>query len=337
MTIKMNDIAKIAHVSKSAVSLAINSKPGISEETRQKILDVIAHEGYKPLRKRRKSEPSAKPQIKFLVITSSGVVKQEYNSLPFFSSLIYSLTTRIREMDGNLETITIQIDDLARQIKELHSDKSSSFLVLGTDLSAKQVELLTKSLERVVFIDTYFSAIDANFVTMDNYQGARIAAQYILSKGYKDIGYLASDHAMANFSERRRGFREALMEKNIKISNNHFYFISPTDIEPHGLNMASIVHDKSPRAIFCEDDYIALRLIKSAILAGLRVPQDLAIMGFDDIFEGTLISPELTTIHVQIDQIVNQALLQIKFQQTQQNWQPQKTLIATKLIARQSL
>ena len=92
-----------------------------------------------------------------------------------------------------------------------------------------------------------------------------------------------------------------------------------------------------PEVLFCENDYMALRLVKEFTKEKIRVPQDIAIMGFDDIFEDTMVTPELTTIHVPITQIVSQAINQLQNKAADHNWLPQKCFISTKLVKRESL
>ncbi|AYJ42885.1 LacI family DNA-binding transcriptional regulator [Lactiplantibacillus pentosus] len=336
MAIKISDIAKIAGVSKASVSLALNEKPGISDQTRTKIIKIAKEHGYQPLRKKRADITSNLGTVTFLVVTTSGVVKSNYRTLPFFNLLISCLSAEVGALNGSLKTITINQEELGQRIGELKTT-ATSFLVLGTDLNQENTELLKKHLKHVVFLDTYFEDIDADFVTMDNYQGAKMAGKYILSQGYREIGYFASDKIMSNFAERRRGFRAALKEAGVSISNDNFYFISPTETNPNGLNMDRFMHHQLPRAIFCEDDYIALRLLKIARQAKLSIPNQLAIMGFDDIYEGTLVTPELSTVHVPIEQIAHQALQQLLDQFLHPQRMPLKVLIATQIVERQSL
>ncbi|MDD9149991.1 MULTISPECIES: LacI family DNA-binding transcriptional regulator [unclassified Sporolactobacillus] len=336
MRLKMSDIARMANVSKSAVSLAINGKPGISEETRNKIISIITEQGYTPLRKTRRTPDNTIGEVTFLVVTTSGVVQDNYRSLPFFNSLISALSATVSQMNSSLRTMTIQGNQLPKKLDEVAAASNSGVLVLGTDLTREQTLMIKRRLQKVVFLDTYFEDVVADFVTMDNYQGARLAGKYMLDQGYRNIGYFASDKPMSNFNERRRGFREALLEAGVIVANQHFYLVPPTNVDPKGLNLNAL-GDDMPEAIFCEDDYIAIRLIKAAQKAGLNIPRDLAVMGFDDIQEARLISPELSTIHVEIEQIADQALHQLLKQQSNAAWYPQKTLIATTLVKRESL
>lgn len=337
MTVKMDDIARLANVSKSAVSLALNGKDGVSQETRDKIFDVVNKYGYKPLRKNHKSITKTLNSVNFLVIKNLGLIDKNYRSLPFFDSLISALSEKVSEDGGSLKIINTTTEKLNKTIDEVKRDSNDGTIVLGTDLNANQVNFINKKLNNVIFVDTYFDEITADFITMDNFQGAMTAGNYILSKGYKKIGYFASNKIISNFIERRRGFKEVLKRSHVKINNNYFYTISPTETDPKGLNIKEIVKNDLPEAIFCEDDYIAIRLIKLAKENNIKIPEELAIMGFDDIYESSIISPELTTIHVPVSQMANQALFQLKRKLYEKNWSPQKTLISTKLVERHSI
>ncbi|KRM27668.1 LacI family DNA-binding transcriptional regulator [Schleiferilactobacillus harbinensis] len=337
MALKMSDIAEMAGVSKTAVSLALNGRDGISKETREKIMAVVKEAGYTRQRKRRTPSKRLLGAVTFLVVTTPAVVRDNYRALPFFSSLISSLSANVAEFGGTLNTVTIDATHLREGLQQLDSeDQLGGTMVLATDLKADQVQLIQQQMRHVVFLDTYYEDITADFVTMDNYQGGGIAAQHILDKGYTDIGYFASDKMISNFSGRRQGFRNTLAKQGLRVSNDHFYFISPTESDPKGLDMKRL-GASLPEAIFCEDDYIAIRLLKAARAAGMRVPEDLAIMGFDDIYEDTLVTPELTTIHVPVEQMANQATYQLQKQISATQWNPQKVLVSTRLVKRNSL
>lgn len=338
MAMKMDDIARIANVSRSAVSLALNGKDGVSKETRAKIFKVIDEYDYKPLRKNKKASHHELANVSLLAIKSAGLVGKNYRSLPFFDSLISALSERISNAGGTLQINTVDSDSLNQSLNELPvSTGATGTIVLATDLTSEQVSLIQKQLNNVVFIDTYYHNIKADFVTMDNYQGAYDAALFMMSKGYQRIGYVASDKIVANFKARRQGFKDALATQHLEVDNHNFYTISPTELDPRGVNIQQIIGQNAPEAIFCEDDYIATRLIKGCLKAGVKIPDDLGIMGFDDIYEGTLLTPELTTVHVPIQQITDQAIRQLQGQVFSKNWSHQKTLVSTYIVNRNSL
>lgn len=336
--LKMSDIAKMAQVSRSAVSLVLNGKPGVSDETRQKVFAIIKQEGYEPLRKRKKGGVRHLANINLMIVSDkSGVVSPNYRSLPFFDTLVSSLTQNVNGFGGHLEINVLSSKNLEADLKQvLAEDQVTDAIVLGTDLQEAGIHLLKSKIKHVVFVDTYYEDIEADFVTMDNFQGAYRAARYLVEKGYTDIGYVASNRLISNFLYRRRGFRAGLAESQIKVTPNHVYSLNPIQLMPTS-DLSSIDLKSLPQAIFCEDDYMALRLMKEFARHELKVPEDIAVMGFDDIYEGQIISPELTTVHVPINQIVSQAIYQLQAQANAKDWVPQKCLVSTTLVKRESL
>lgn len=338
MTLKMSDIARMANVSRSAVSLALNGKPGVSKETRKKIFKIIDKKGYKPLRKRKKGGTRRVANINLIIVVDKkGIVSRSYRSLPFFDHLVSSLAKNVNGFGGHVQIDTLRIDNLTNDLHELLNTMTvTNAIILGTDLSAKNAELINQQIEHVVFLDTYYDNVNADFVTMNNFQGTYAAANYIINKGYKDIGYAALDKVAPNFLARKRGFRQALIEHKLHVTLEHFYFIEPNQLIPT-VPLDNFSTDNLPEVIFCENDYTALRLMKELINQGFKIPDDIAIMGFDDIYEGILVTPELTTVHVSIEQIVNQAIMQLQEQVSTSDWEPQKCLISTRIVKRESL
>ncbi|WP_368823888.1 LacI family DNA-binding transcriptional regulator [Lactiplantibacillus pentosus] len=337
MEIKMDDIARLANVSRSAVSLALNGKDGVSEATRAKIFKVIDKYNYKPLRKSKKNLHEL-ATVNLLVVKSFALVGNNYRSLPFFDNLISSLSERISNTGGTLQISTIDSQHLEQSLNDLpNSDETTGTIVLATDLSESEVRTIQAKLENVVFIDTYYRNIKADFVTMDNYQGAFDAGIFMLNKVYQRIGYIASNKLIANFQMRRTGFNDALATRHISIQPQHYYQVSPTATAYDELDIHQIIDHDAPDAVFCEGDYIATRLIKQLVTAGIKVPDEIGVMGFDDIYEGTLLMPELSTVHVPIYQIASQAIQQLRGQVFKHDYAPQKSLISTHIIERNSI
>lgn len=272
-----------------------------------------------------------------IVSDKKGIVNRNYRSLPFFDHLVSSLTQNVSGFGGQIQIDTLMIDTLSQDLKKLlETTVIDNALVLGTDLKPDNIRFINDKIKHVVFVDTYYDDVNADFVTMNNFQGTYMAANYIIKKGYKKIGYAASNKLISNFTERRRGFRQALKEHAMSVPVKYFYSIDPTKLTPDS-KIGEFDTNDSPDIIFCEDDYMALRLMKEFIRKGLSIPNDIAIMGFDDIYEGVLVTPELTTIHVPIDQIVNQVILQLQGQVADTNWEPQKCLVSTRLVERESM
>ena len=264
-------------------------------------------------------------------------MNRNYASLPFFDTLVSSLSRNVGGFGGRVQIFTLDInhlkEDLMRDEALLNSKAS---IVLATDLNQVQVELINQMLRNVVFIDNYYEDVDADFVSIDNVQGAYMAGKFIIDRGYQKIGYVASDRPITNFLQRRIGFRKALKEADIEIPPEYVFSLNPTELRG---SLPEFFDNPTnyPEVIFCEDDYMALRLLKELTKQGINIPEDIGIIGFDDIFEDIMVTPELTTIHVQIDQIVSQAIHQLQSKVAEKDWLAQKCYISTKLVVRESL
>ena len=158
MTLKMANIAKMAHVSTSAVSLALNGKAGISQETREKIFKIINETGYEPLRKRRKGGSRKVASCDLMIISDEkGIVNRHYYSLPFFDHLVANLTQSVTGFGTDLRIDNLKINHLIQDLEFLLQTKSiTNAIVLGTDLTSTQVKYISSKIKHVVFLDTYF-------------------------------------------------------------------------------------------------------------------------------------------------------------------------------------
>lgn len=178
-------------------------------------------------------------------------------------------------------------------------------MLLGTNLTSKQIQIVSDVKPNLVVLDSCFETMDVNFVVMNNLIGAYQAAQHLINLGHKDIGYVESDTRMCNFDMRKKGFFQTINEANLTVSKDNFFQLSPTVISTQEDFKEKIEKRMGhlPTALFCECDYIAISVIKTFLELGIKIPEDISIVGFDNIFESQVIIPELTTINVKKDKI----------------------------------
>lgn len=302
---KMEDIAKLAGVSKSAVSLAFSGKPGISPETRERIQQIARESGYLPKTKTQSIEPSAK-SLTFLVFTNSGIVLEQYYQQPFFRELIHFIEERCRNKGYSLLFSSIDMEFFDRDLRSAAEEKRSDGVVLlGTNLNREQIADISSKLQpHLVVLDTCFETLPVHFVEINNFMGAYQAGRYLCSMGHSDIGYIASNIRIHNFEERKRGFTAALEEYGTKIAENQLFSVAPTILSSQeslkGKIEAFLQEGNGlPTAFFCECDYIAISAMKTLSELGYRIPEDVSVIGFDNISESVIVSPELTTINVE--------------------------------------
>ncbi|WNQ14294.1 LacI family DNA-binding transcriptional regulator [Paenibacillus aurantius] len=337
---RMSDIAKMANVSIAAVSLALSGKPGISEETRAKILTIVKETGYLP-RAMVKAEQvyGLAPTLRFVACTDSGIVSNHYNQQPFFMELIRHIEEQCRAGGYSLFFSSVPYDRFEEAIEELESGhKSNGILLLGTNLSRKQIELVESMQPNLVVIDTCLETMDANFIVMNNRMGAYQAGSYLLELGHRKIGYVQSNARMYNFDSRKQGFLQALSEAGVLLPGKHLFTVSPTVVtsQEELKNRLLCLKGDWPTALFCECDYMAISAMKTLYEAGLRVPDDISVVGFDNIQEAMIVTPELTTVHVEKLKIAELAVAKLMAGTEGTELVKSKIWLDTRLVIRNS-
>ncbi|MFE5320524.1 LacI family DNA-binding transcriptional regulator [Paenibacillus sp. NPDC056579] len=337
---KIEDIAKLANVSKSAVSLALNGKPGISPETRLKIINIAKEGGYIPRTQSRPEKTGGTSQIlRFVACTNSGIVSEHYAQQPFFMELIRCFEEQCRTNGYSLLFSSVPSDQLEQQIDQLETEnESNGIILLGTNLSREQIRLITNIQPNLVVLDTCFETEQTNFIVMNNRMGAYQAAQHLLELGHRRIGYVQSSYRMYNFDRRKQGFLACLEENGESLKDSDVFASPPTAITAQPSLVSLFLERKGsmPTALFCECDYIAISVIKSLAEAGLRVPDDISVVGFDNIHESVVITPELTTIHVEKETIAEMAVKKLMSMIDNGDRVNIKAFVDTRLVVRKS-
>lgn len=302
---KMEDIARLAGVSKSAVSLALNGKPGISAETRERVLEIARESGYAPKPRAAASDLSVR-SLSFLVFTNSGIVLEEYYQQPFFRELIHFIEDRCRSKGYSLLFSTVNMEHFDREIRSIAEvQQSDGVILLGTNLNPHEItEIADRLGSQLVVLDNCFDNLPVHFVAINNFMGAYQAGTHLCQMGHREIGYIASNVRIHNFDERREGFEGALREHDLSISPEHIFSVAPTMLSSQEDLKAQLKPylepgRRLPTALFCECDYIAISALKTLTELGVRVPEQVSVVGFDNITESQIVSPELTTIHVE--------------------------------------
>jgi DNA-binding LacI/PurR family transcriptional regulator len=340
--IKMEDIATLAGVSKSAVSIAFNNKLGISSETRERILSIAKEHGYVPKLRSSRNDSTISKSLTFLVMTNTGIILEEYYQQPFFREVIHFIEERCRQKGFSLLFSTVDVNSYEKQIRKIaDEDNTQGIIILGTNIGPSQISYAASVMDNLVVLDTCFDTLPVHFVEINNFMGAYQACTHISSQGHKRIGYIASDVRIHNFDERRRGFQAALKEHGHVIEECCEFSVAPTILSSQEslrkqLESFQKKGNKLPTAIFCECDYIAISTMKTLVELGYRIPDDVSVVGFDNISESTIVSPELTTVHVEKKQMAYLAVdLIIQGQDSESNAKT-KTKIDTHFIKRLS-
>lgn len=331
MKITIKDIAKMAGVSTATVSKVVNQKDkNISEATRQKVLKLIEEYNYVPNR------------------VASSMVTKKTNSIglvipdianPFFPEIARGVED-LANKHGYHVILCNTDNDLKKEVAYIEMLQEK--MVDGIILTAASIRTgdtldLSKIHVPVITVDREIeeSKIKGKIV-VDNKSGAYDAVTYMLNKGYRKILHLAGPFTSGPSMERYQGYKEAHevfgleLDKNLLLEG--FYTAEWGYEGVQEVLNRGVVFD----SVFCANDLIALGVIKALREKGVKIPEDIGIVGFDDIYMTTLIEPQLTTVHqpnYQMGYKAAQMLVDI----IEENIVEQKEeILKTKLIIRES-
>ena len=327
--VTINDVAEHAHVSKATVSHVINNTRFVTEETRNRVMQVITELGYQPSMAARSLTTNRTGTIGIIV---SDVANN------FFGDILkgiedvfrpYNINLMCCNTDEILEREDHYIDLLLRQRVDgiIAAATSQKWDVL------RKAEALHTPL---VVVDRKYDGLVGPFVGVNNWEGARMGVQHFIQSGYRTIGILAGFQRLSTMRERLAGFRHALEEHKIDFPEA-WCIPSPLSIESGKEAALELLNRPDrPRAIFINNNLLSLGTLLAVNELGLSCPDDVALIGFDEHPWAAVSSPPLTVIRQpsrQLGQVAAQMLLDLMNGQ-----QPPETHIQLdcELVLRQS-
>jgi len=291
MAISSKELAALLGVSPSAVSLAINGRSGISDETRSRILQAANEYGL-----RRPSKKESVSHVIYLIIYKKhGMV---YGDTDFFSALIEGISRSVALQGYNLQiSYFYGNQDQKEQLSLLRSAQCEGIILLATEMLNEDILPFLRLPHPLVVLDSYFENRTVDSVVINNVQGAYLATRYLLQKGHRFIGHIASSIPINNFSERRDGFFKAAMEypdcRTMEVS-----VASTQDGAYRDMFAYLDTEPKLPTAFFADNDIITVSCIRALKEHGYSIPNQVSIVGFDDMPVSYITSPKFSTIHV---------------------------------------
>ena len=187
----------------------------------------------------------------------------------------------------------------------------------------------------VVLLDAYFETVPCNCVLINNVQGAYLAARHLIRSCKTQPGYLRSSYQISNFAERSSGFYKAIRASGMSSSRSIVHSLTPS-MEGAYADMLEVIKNGEELAscYFADNDLIAVGAIKALKESGYRIPQDIGIVGFDNLPLGSVIEPALTTIHVPKQYMGEAAAQKLIDLLNTPGQPPTKTEVSTMLVKR---
>lgn len=335
MGITAKELAKKLNLSETAISMALNNKPGVSRDTRKLVIAEAERLGYDFSRLSIKKNHGG--NIYCIIYHSHNAI---LNYSPIFSELTDGIEMECRVHDYRMRTLQIydRNDDLDYFIEDLRIADCAGIILLGTEITEDICrKFLTLSLP-IILLDSYFPSIDTSSVLINNTQGAFLATSYLIDRTGKQPGHLCSSYKIENFKERMDGFKQALRVHGMAAGKSPSYELAPS-IEGAFSDMLELINSRIPlsECYFADNDLIAIGAIKALKLRGYHIPDDIAIIGFDNISEGRILEPALTTIDIPRRYMGSVAARQLIFQITTPVPHTVKIEVSTSLVKRFSV
>lgn len=334
MGITAKELAQKLNLSAAAVSVALRGKPGVSTKTRQMVLDAALKYGFdftKISEKKRKDG-----SVYFAIYKKYGTVVAD---TPFFSQLTEGVSLGCSNLGYKLKIRYIyeEEDTLLKQIEDIQYSDCSGMVLLGTEMTAEDLKPFLSLPFPIVLLDAYFDMVSCDCVLINNIQGAFQAAQYLIKKCKKQPGYLRSSYPISNFSERSNGFYQAIRSSGLHTSGSIVHYLSPT-MEGAYADMKEIIRsgETLSSCYFADNDLIAIGALKAFKECGYHIPQDISIIGFDNMPVSSVIEPALSTIHVPKQYMGEAAIQRLSSLMADPGQPPVKIQVSTTLLKRQT-
>lgn len=336
MPVTAKEIAERLGLSETAVSFALNDKKGISRKTKRRIIDAAHEMGYDFARKEI-LEKERRRTICFIVYKKSGAVVDD---TPFFSQLSQGISGEcMREDYSCFIRYFYEDENILRQIYNLDTSRFAGIILLATEMNEASLKNFAGIDIPMLILDAYFDTLPSyNYVAINNVQGAFAATNYLFKKRRKQPGYLRSMYPISNFDYRADGFYKAIRENGMSASKSIVHHLTPSQEGAYG-DMKNLLKSGEEPAdcYFADNDLIAMGAFQAFTEAGYRVPEDIAIVGFDDLPACEYMTPPLSTVEVPKYFMGVTAAKRIIQMTEDKNTLPLKIEISTNLIKRKSV
>ncbi|GAB6117307.1 LacI family DNA-binding transcriptional regulator [Thermoanaerobacter brockii subsp. lactiethylicus] len=294
MAVTIKDIAKYAGVSVTTVSRALNGYPDVSEETRERIKKIAEQLNYTPNSLARGLVTNKTHTVGLIV--SELIKPGAYH--PFFLEVLAGIKAGLKKdkYDLILFTVDPESQDTTSYEKLCNDRKVEGAIVEGLKLSDPYIEEIKRTQIPTVLIDIPILTDKVGYVSSDNVRAAFEATSYLIKLGHRNIGFInGHDDAAVSF-ERLEGYKKALEKNNIPYKEEYVVFDDFTQEGGYNSFKTLVFEHPEITAVFHASDLMAIGSFKAAKDLGMKVPEDISIVGFDDIELASLISPGLTTI-----------------------------------------
>lgn len=323
------DVARAAGVSVATVSRVMNGSGPVAEPTVQVVLAAIERLNYVPNQQARNLRRHESRNILVLLPNITN---------PYYASVYAGLNQRALELGYSLFLCNTDGQDperLLSDVVETHRADGAILLQIGYN-----EDWLQKYARKIPIVQCceYTGLGGAPHVTVDNHRAAMEATRYLIQLGHRKIGTISAANNVASTLHRMQGYRDAMIQAGIPINDKHISYTDGAYSYPSSLKAARKLFSQPdrPTAVFCISDSVALAAVVSAQEMGLRVPEDVSIVGFDDVVYTQMFHPYLTTVVQPCAELGSRAVEMLHELMTDGNIQRAEVTLPYQFIIRES-
>jgi LacI family transcriptional regulator len=323
-------IAQIANVDHSTVSRALHGSPVVKPSTRDRILEIARANNYVPNEIAR-SLKTKKTRIVGLIVSD---IKN-----PFFTEIINATEAYLAKNSYNIILCNTNYSVLKEE-KFLHilfSRSVDGIILSPTSLEHLHAEFFNRSQIPSVLLDVKCRNLATNSVYVDQELGAFTAIKYLIEKGHRRIAFLAGPETLSSSQQAIKGYLKAHRRLDVTPDEDLIYHI-PQDYEAgYAATQKLLKKGRKVTAIFSLSDFMCIGVYRALQEARLRIPQDIAVLGYDDLSLTRFLKPSLTTVRQPNSEIGNKAAeIVLSNINDRSCWKPQTIVLKPELIIRES-
>ncbi len=286
----------MAGLSPSTVSLVLNESGYVSPDTKKKVLHLVKELGYHPSRAAKGLASKTSGNIGFL-LSEDHFSQAE----PFYTKVF--LGTEFEARHHNYYILLTTVGNRFREhesVPRFLLERNVDGVIIAGKINSKLIDYIVLLGLPLILVDYAFPKRRISSVLIDNRNGAQLAVQHLMNLGHREIGFIGGDIGHPSLAERFLVYKECLVENGIASNQNLMVTDEPDSGIKNGLSAIRTMLERGgkPTAIFAANDAMAIGCMQFLKQRGIKIPDDVAIVGFDDIETSSHVEPPLTTIKV---------------------------------------
>jgi len=325
----IREVADLAGVSPATVSRVLNGFPHIRADVRRRVLDAIAALGYEPNRVAQRLRATHSRLVGILVADITN---------PFLSTVVAGMEAVFFE-NGFSVLMSNTNSDVQKELDYLRIMENEGVAGLAVVPSSENVAWVGELAGRgfpLVVIDRRVNNASVDTVLSDNVAGARAAVEHLIQLGHRRIGHIGGPLRLTSGRERYRGYQEAMQEAGLPIDADWVRFADHQHAGGYAAAVELLAVDPPPTAIFIENNMMTLGALNAIHDQDQRIPQDVAIVGFDDMPWAVSLNPPLTAVAQSTEAIGSRAAHLLLERINEPDLPARTVVVETRLVIRAS-